>query len=332
MKNGINNIVLLIIGLLLASLESHAQQKVDTLILNAGKSQLVFIIRNTEDIKRLQQYDLNKILDELGYKLTGDSTLIRNNQPVGDTIYVYKDIQERRDELKNEVKTRKYRRGTTNSFDIDFGLNNVLMDGDFPDVSDNLYAVKPWGSWYVGLNSIYRTRIAGPFLIEWGGGVSWYNFKFDNTRTRVVDNPDGIGFIETPEAPEVSYNKSKLTVVYVNASFVPMFDFTKGRSHRSGRDWTDDPIFGDKESNSFRFGAGGYVGYRIDSYTKFVEETNDKDKTKDHDGYHLENLRYGIRFRLGFRGTDVFLNYDLNNLFRENRGPELNAFSFGLTF
>ena len=30
--------------------------------------------------------------------------------------------------------------------------------------------------------------------------------------------------------------------------------------------------------------------------------------------------------------TDLFFNYDLNELFAEGKGPKLNAFSFGVIF
>jgi hypothetical protein len=33
---------------------------------------------------------------------------------------------------------------------------------------------------------------------------------------------------------------------------------------------------------------------------------------------------------MSVRSLDVFFNYDLNDLFNEGRGPELNAFSFGI--
>ena len=60
-------------------------------------------------------------------------------------------------------------------------------------------------------------------------------------------------------------------------------------------------------------------------------EGSDKVKTHTHDNFYLNNLRYGLRLQLGLRGTDIFFNYDMNDLFIENKGPKLNAFSFGIT-
>jgi hypothetical protein len=57
----------------------------------------------------------------------------------------------------------------------------------------------------------------------------------------------------------------------------------------------------------------------------------DREADKDSSNIFLNNVRYGIRFQVGYRGVDMFLNYDVSPLFSENRGPELNAFSFGFT-
>jgi len=61
-------------------------------------------------------------------------------------------------------------------------------------------------------------------------------------------------------------------------------------------------------------------------------EGGDKKKEKHHDNYYLTNLRYGVRLQVGFDDVDFFFNYDINNMFADNKGPQLNAFSFGISF
>jgi hypothetical protein len=83
----------------------------------------------------------------------------------------------------------------------------------------------------------------------------------------------------------------------------------------------------------FRIGAGQYVGNRIGSYAKQQYQVNgEKEFNRERDPFFLENIRYGVRLQLGIRSTDFFINYDLNELFVENRGPALNAYSFGIIF
>jgi len=75
------------------------------------------------------------------------------------------------------------------------------------------------------------------------------------------------------------------------------------------------------------------VGYRIASKTKLVyEENGEREKEKDRDNFYLNNLRYGLRIQIGVRSTDLFVNYDMNELFAKDKGPKLNAVSFGLIF
>jgi hypothetical protein len=236
-----------------------------------------------------------------------------------------RDLDRDRDERgrdERERHTRRQERRTHHSFNIDLGMNNYLENGNFPDATNQLYSVKPWGSWYVGLNSVLRTHVGGKFYMEWGAGVSWYNFKFENASVAISKDANGVIFTE--DTSPVDFTKSKLTACYINASIVPVLDFGSGRRHRSF--WDGD------HSNSFRVGFGPYAGYRVDSYTKQVYfDDGEKHKPHNHDSFYLNNMRYGLRLQLGFRGTDIFFNYDMNELFTEGKGPKLQAFSFGIT-
>ncbi|OYX18693.1 MAG: hypothetical protein B7Z16_08525, partial [Algoriphagus sp. 32-45-6] len=47
---------------------------------------------------------------------------------------------------------------------------------------------------------------------------------------------------------------------------------------------------------------------------------------------YAENLRYGLRTEIGIGDVNVFLTYDLNNFFMADKGPEVQAISFGVSF
>jgi len=216
-----------------------------------------------------------------------------------------------------------YGRRTRNSFNVDIGTNNYLNNGSFPTQDNSLYAARPWGSWYVALNSIYRTRLASKFFLEWGGGVSWYNFKFQNNQVAVSKDNNSVLF--DVDSRNYGFNKSKLTAAFVNVSAVPVIDFGGNRRKPS--------FFDGRGASGFRFGVGPYAGYLIDSYTKQVYNVdNDKKREVHHDNYYLNNLRYGLRMQVGFNDVDFFFNYDLNTVFVAGKGPQLNAFSFGVSF
>ncbi|MEQ8478164.1 hypothetical protein [Fulvivirga sp.] len=338
--------LILILALCLAVMEGFAQQKTDTLIVNVGKSKIIFLIEDKADLEQMEKYDLNEILQSLKMKLNGDSTLVSDNGSeetvIGDTTvvvennndddYNYSDDSYSNDDYKasdnrwrNEERYRS--RGTRNMINFDFGTNNYLNgDGKFADEDNEAYAVRPWGSWYFGINSIYQTSLAKRFYIEWGPGISWYNFKFQNSRTRITEIGDQTIFLEDPDM-EVDYKKSKLTATFINFTAVPMVNFgNPKRRSRNFKNW-DEINFGQPDAG-FRIGVGGYAGYRLGSHAKVKYKGGKKDK--DRDNFNLTNLRYGVRLQMGFRGTDLFFNYDLNELFAEDKGPKLNAFSFGI--
>jgi hypothetical protein len=312
---------------------------------------VIFQIKDKKDLETLKHYNFQALMDDMLQKLEKrdtsalqkssaeylkDTTQQSTGTPAPEDTW----IRDRRDDREEEWAdvyrrerrdrdgTRYYTRSMYHSFNIDIGMNNYLENGHFPDGSNQLYTVKPWGSWYVGLTSTLRTKITNKFYLEWGAGVTWYNFKFSNFKTILSKDANGVIFSENPRT-DVEFTKSKLTVCYVNLSMVPMFDL--GGYMRKPNVFNGDRLNFDRRG-SFRIGVGPYVGYRLDSYTKQVyEENGDKQKSHHHDNYYLNNIRYGLRAQIGFRDTDLFFNYDLNELFIEGKGPKLNAFSFGIT-
>ncbi len=128
-----------------------------------------------------------------------------------------------------------------------------------------------------------------------------------------------------PDTRAFNYLKSKLTVNYLQASIVPVIDFGGSRYKPS--------LFDNIESDGFRIGLGPYVGYRLGSHTKQVyKKDGDRQRERFNDNFYINSLRYGLRLQIGFRDTDFFFNYDMNELFSNGKGPKVNAFSFGLSF
>jgi hypothetical protein len=302
----------------------------DTVVIRVGEgSRITFTIRDKNDLETLKKYDVQALVNDLIAKLEQRDT--SNSKDASDYLKKEDGSVESKQEEDTREENRSYSRSnekwrlhrTHHSINFDLGTNNFLSNGSFPDQDNSLYTVRPWGSWYVGVQSIQRTILAKKFYLEWGMGVSWYNFKFQNERTTVSKDDSGVIFAVDPG--DVDFRKSKLTATYLNASVVPMIDFGANRRKPS--------FFDSHNSDSFRIGAGGYIGYRINSYSKQVyEESNRRRSPKDHDNFYLNNLRYGVRVQVGFDDVDLFFNYDLNDLFSAGKGPQLNAFSFGVSF
>lgn len=322
-----------------------AQGKTDTVKIPLAKtSQVVFTMRDRSDLEILKHYDFQTLFQDILLKLDKNDTIPTTSTPA-DTTGTIKETNteavgtwqpdERNDERKknddeddedwdNWEGHRKRWGRTWQSFNFDLGTNNWLENGSFPDQDNKSYSVKPWGSWYIAFNSIQRSRLGRNFFLEWGGGISWYTFKFQDASTRIVRTDTGIAF-ETDQTPDRSHIKSKLGMTFINASIVPVLDF--GDHSRKPRIWN-------RYHSAFRIGVGPYAGYRISSLTKVVYKENghSRDKDKDHGNFYLNNLRYGLRLQVGFRSTDFFFNYDMNDIFASGKGPDLNAFSFGVIF
>ncbi len=331
-------------------------QKSDTIIIEFGNnSRIMFIIDDKADLETLKQYDLNAMLKDLSLKLeensedasvlsiedasgtrylkdttiviqSRDSQVTQNDEDEDRSNDSRRDRFDRFDRLSRDFDDDRRRRRfwprTRQSFNVELGTNNYLEDGKFPDENNRQYAVRPYGSWYVGLNTTYKTNVAGPLFIEWGAGVDWYNFKFQEDDTRVVDTDSLVAFIQEPNQ-QLDPVKSKLTAAYITAKFVPMLDFSY--DSRKSRLWN-------YHGSGFRIGVGGYAGLRISSHSKFVfKEDGDRKKDRERDNFFMNNLRYGLRVQMGFRGIDMFVNYDVSELFSEGKGPELNAFTLGFT-
>ena len=331
----------------------------DTIVINFGNNtRIMVLVNNRNDLKQLKNYDINAMLkalsmsvdtmnsgnkylrieDSTGTKYLKDTTIVVQNRTESRDNKEYdskynewsremnsKKKNKDKDEDSDSRKEKRHdNRGTRNYFNFDFGMNNYLENGKFPDNSNELYTVKPWGSWFVGINNTNRTHIGGPLFLDWGAGVNWYNFKFQNTSTRF--SKTDMGTVIYNDTTITDPLKSKLTVTYINAYFVPIFNFGHSGRKRDIFHWGN-------YDNALRFGAGGYIGYRIDSYTKNQWNENDKKRSvNNHDSFYINNVRYGIRFRFGFQSFDFFADYDVSELFAEGKGPKLNPFSFGIIF
>lgn len=312
------------------ALLAPAQQKPDTVVVELAKtSRVVFTIKDRKDLPTLRQYDFQALFTDILNKI--DNSPGAESQPIQTTepeeikreyeVITWESDDDNDENWKKE-RNAQYTRRTRHSINFDLGMNNYLSEGRFPDENNELYTVRPWGSWYVGINSIQHTHIKGKLFLEWGVGVNWYNFKFQ--KDNIVMSKDENGVIFTEDNRDVNFIKSKLTASYLTASLIPVLDFG-GRGSKT-RFW-------DSKGSKFRIGLGPYASYRLGSHSKLVFQDGGRRREKEFDNFNLNTFRYGLRLQLGIQSTDFFFNYDLNELFNgKPNNPNLNAFSFGIIF
>ncbi|MEO1653226.1 MAG: porin family protein [Bacteroidota bacterium] len=323
--------IYLILAFLASPFLSSAQ---DTITVELGeKAFIVIYTKDSEGLKRVRELDLNQIIKDATSGV--DTSTIQKDEQV---VYEYeydkasgrlKLIVRNEEDLKKEANTsftissndyqNRYRwdddyhmifRRSRVFWTIDVGLNNYLENGNFPDSQGEPYGLRVGGSRYFALGISQRNTFGrSPVSLQFGLELSWYNFMFEGDNY-IVQGEDGVAFRNYEDDFGESLDKTKLLVNYLNLPIMLNFRFRNRRGKRT-----------------FNFGIGAYGGYRLGSRSKVKFDGN---RERDRDNFFLNNWRYGAEVQAGYRHFLMFFKYDFNELFDEGRGPELNAFAFGI--
>ncbi len=221
------------------------------------------------------------------------------------------------DNRKSKKSYKQYFGGESRKgFNLCFGLNAFTNDRTTANYRTTDYDLRTLGSRFVSLGWVRSANVTkgknSRLAVDFGIDFSWYNFMFEGNNVAKMN--EAAQRVEFPvfqrDNTPVDLSKSKLTASFVNFSIMPVVYFSN--------------------SAVSYIGVGAYGGYRLDSYTKTKEASGG---SKDHAsaGFYLNNFRYGASFEVGLRKfPDFFVNYDLNQVFRTNSGPQVNAISFGI--
>ena len=226
--------------------------------------------------------------------------------------------KEERQAHRDSVRLQKIeRKHTTSHLIFDLGVNalinqrqiNATPGGQFVPVD-----LRTEGARYVNIGLNWDARLGGkhsPVSLTVGpefafnsymlsGNTKWVN---NNGRTDVVRETNGR-----------QYQKSKLGTSSVNLPLMLRLQLRDGH-----------------HKQTFSLGVGGFVGYRIKSWTKLkytTEGTTYKDK--EDGSYNMENFLYGLQGTIGYRSLELFAKYNMNTLFKAGVGPDTQVLSFGV--
>lgn len=199
---------------------------------------------------------------------------------------------------------------------LDFGLNTLLdrnLENNYPVFLE--HDIIRSNSLYVNFmqQSIGLQQTRNTIGLVTGLGVQFKSYRL-NKNTTIEQLPDGR--IEEKSLFFDINQKSKFSAVYLLAPL--LLEFQVPVSHYANR----------------FFIAGGMVAaYRLSSHTKIKYNADrNKEKLKTPGNYSLQNFRYGLMMRMGYRQFQVFVNYDLVPLFQEDaRVQDVYPFTFGIT-
>lgn len=209
-----------------------------------------------------------------------------------------------------DKKRKKGKNVHVNFLALDLGMNFLTQDMDF-NLSQEWSALetKPLNSTHLGLHFL-KTRInVIRHKVNLITGITLDNNRFafrDNVHL-IPDQDDLTIVIDSND-----YRKSKLITWHAQIPLLLNFQTKPGNSKRN-----------------FHFSVGGYAGLLIGSSTK--RKGDEIGKIKQQDDYNLNNIRYGVTGRIGFGPLDLYMNYNLSSMFREDQGPEIMPVNFGVS-
>jgi hypothetical protein len=224
---------------------------------------------------------------------------------------------------KDSTKLKRPNLYSRKGLNFYFGLN-ALTGGEtevavpYPGAPPYVpnFTLNPTGSRYASIEiARFLTLSEGKknaFRLGYGLEIDWYNFMFDHNRI-ATKGPNGVQFATAYSAlgKEIALSKNKMSVSYLTLPIMPHFAF-------------------DKKSAVQMIAIGGYVSYRIDTWTKAIEEESGNLR-KETSNLYINPFRYGLRAEFALRHfPDLFFSYDLSPIFEPGKGPEMRGLAFGI--
>ncbi len=197
---------------------------------------------------------------------------------------------------------------------IDFAFN-MLINEDYTGYNSDFMNNDVLRSNSLNINFVQQSiglqRNRNTIGLVTGIGIRFHSYRLDDDVSITLDENN---VVQPQYLTANNIKKSKLGIVSVVIPLLTEFQI---------------PI--NNYQNRIYISGGIYGGIKLNSHTKikYKEDQNEKLKVVDH--FSLHDFNYGIMVRTGYRWVNLHVTYDLVNLFKEDKGPELTPFSFGIT-
>lgn len=197
---------------------------------------------------------------------------------------------------------------------IDFGFN-MLLHEDYSAYDDEFLEND-----VIRSNSAYFNVIQQSFDLQKnnntiglvsGLGLQLQSYRLDDKTTIYLDDE---GIVQAQYLFFDENQKSKFTNIWIHVPL--LFEWQIPVNHYDNR---------------FYLSAGIMGSLRLKSYAKIKYKIDERQKEKIDDDFSINNFRYSLMLRTGYRWFNFFACYDLIPLFKENKGPEVTPFTFGVT-
>lgn len=282
-------------------------------------------IQNRQEIAKLSSDYANR--NNIPIKTMGDLKSVTDSMKVG----VLKIISQKNDkgELKTlevsiasdnkveeEVDDSKAQDRTFSKFVFAVGFNNTFNDGKFMEDPNYKFAA----SRYFELGWQWSTRVFKEtnFLrFRYGLALQFNGLKPDDNQY-FVENGD------QTELQDFSLNLDKSKLRMDNLILPLHLELTSSK-----RKDTELPNF---TKPGFKLGLGGFVGLNLHNKQKLkYKENGDRIKVKQSSDFNTNNFLYGLSGYIGWEGAQLYFQYNLNPVFKDNLVDE-NNFQIGMRF
>ncbi len=222
-----------------------------------------------------------------------------------------KDLEEIYEQLEGFLK-KKDRNVRFSWFNVKLGFNTLLKD-EVPLVDGydptELKAFKST-NWGIDLVEIRINLLKHYLNLKTGIGVNYHYYEFKN-QVNLLDGMPSVVWEPFSVAGTTQYKKNNLYMGYLRIPLMLNFESHPG------------------SSKSFHISAGGFGGVKIDS--RLHQKWNNK-QLYVKDDFNLNTWIYGLTGSIGYDWLSVYVDYNLSNLFMEDRdsGYALTPLSFGV--
>lgn len=279
-------------------------------------------IQNRQEIAKLSSEYANR--NNISLKNMDDLKSVTDSMKVG----ALKIVSQKNDkgELKilevsissdgEEEKEEKAQDRTFSNFVFAVGFNNTFNDGEFMEDPNYKFAA----SRYFEFGWQWSTRVFKETnFLRFRYGLA---LQFNGLKPK-----DNQYFVENGDQTElqdftVSLDKSKLRM---DNLIMPLhLEITNSK-----RKDTELPNF---TKPAFKLGLGGFVGLNLHNKQKLkYKEDGDRFKTKQSSDFNTNNFLYGLSGYIGWDGAQLYFQYNLNSVFKDNLVDE-NNFQIGMRF
>jgi hypothetical protein len=197
---------------------------------------------------------------------------------------------------------------------IDFGFN-MFLNEDYTGYDDDFMSndVLRSNSLYINFvqQSIGLQRYRNTIGLVTGLGLRMHSYRLNDNTSIVLDENN---VVQPQELTFQHIKKSKLGIMSLVLPVLAEFQL---------------PV--NNYKNRVYISGGMYGSVRLTSHTKVKYKVEQNEKLKVVDHFSLRDFNYGLMIRTGYRWINLHASYDLVSFFKEDKGPELTPFSFGIT-